>query len=358
MLNSTPISAHASAHTSRLSRALVPAIAICCGLAACVDDARPPVAGAPGELRADAPVPACVTPFGEPSIARTATTESARDGLLAPAASSVVSDAKSTLSDLDPLPPSDASTKPLATPTKAAPAPKMARSLREDELWKSVFPDFARWSVGANARTCTGAKILPDAPASAPTIAVTEGSTMFGGGADRMRVAWFPVSTSGDRTLGALALYRPRGPVAEIFAVGALDAIRARTKLGIERLGSDLLVTVTDEGCAKKTPGIGCETRTTVYAPRHGALVRLASYAVEKIVYVVGGEPGFTGRVAYHLEASVRFEKTAIRISELLSVRDDAGAELRRIQQERGYAPLGEGLVADGDPLVVAPPGK
>jgi hypothetical protein len=272
-------------------------------LSACSSTLPPPTAGAPGELRAQSPVPACVTPL-------------------------------------------------VSGATKSG---GMARSLREDELWKTVFPEFSSWRLPAGARACNGTSI---APSSSESLAVSEGSMLVGGGADRMRVAWLPVAGTADKTVGALALYRSRGPIAEVFAVGPLEAARARTKLGIERLGADVLVTVTDEGCAKKTPGVDCETRTSLYAPRHGHLVSLATYALEKIAYVVGGEPGITGRVTYHLEAAVRFEKTAIRISEQMSVSDEAGAALRKIQQERAYAPQGEALVAEGDALSVTQPAK
>lgn len=266
----------------------------------------PTAAGPAGELRADAPVPACVSPLGGGS----------------------------------------------ARPGEAG---AMARSLREDELWALIFPGFEAWKVPATARTCVGEAI---APTAAAPIAVREGSTLYGGGADRMRVAWLPIADAGARTLGALALYRSHGAVAEVLAIAPLEAARGRTKLGVERLASDIVVTVTDQGCTKQVPPAPCETRTTLYAPRRGRLVRLASYLLEKVVFVAGGEPGVQGRADYHLEASARFEKGTIRISEQLRVSTEGGVELRRIQRERGYAPLGEELVADGHEIVVGPPGK
>jgi hypothetical protein len=292
-------------HAARVAAFGALAFAAASALAGCPAPAKaPPVAGPAGELRANAPLPACVTALGGPS-------------------------------------------------PKGGEPGGMARSLREDELWATVFPGFSAWRVPAFAPACTGERI---ALGAGQPLEVTEGSTLFGGGADRLRVAWLPVLAAGDRATGALALYRSRGALAEVLGVAPLDAVRGRTKLGIERLGADVIVVVTDEGCAKKLPGADCETRVTLFAPRRGRLVTLTAYSVEKIAHVAGGEPGVQGVVAYHLEASARFEKTSIRISELLRVQNVAGVELRRIQQERAYAPSGEGLAADRDALVAGPP--
>ncbi len=230
-------------------------------------------------------------------------------------------------------------------PRKAGTAGIM-RALPENQLWRLVYPSFdtEKNRLPEHAPVCTGDALLDDKlfeggmplRGSWP-LAVEEGDLHLGSGGERLRLLWLRSHRFGDGTTGgALALTRVQEDFAEVYAIGALRARPGeKTRLGIERMGPEVLPTVTDDGCMKRAPNEPCETILHLYVARKGVLNPVADVVLERVVYAMATEPGINGRIEYHLTTSPQFSAGGLKLLEQVKVQDEKGKPLRKAELER-----------------------
>lgn len=222
------------------------------------------------------------------------------------------------------------------------------RSLREEQYWQVVFPSFdtKERRLPEKPTTCTGRTIFDDplfqgaTRIHAPSEAVGEDEILLGSGGDRLRVVWLRTHSLPDgRAVGPIALVRAKENVAEVYAVGAYRSATPRPFFVLERMGPEVLVTATDEGCTGKKFGSDCENNVAVFVPRKGVLFRLGDFATEKRAFFAGAERGTFGeKIEYRLTSSVAYDKTGLKVFEQIVARDIEGRELRRAELERVFA--------------------
>jgi hypothetical protein len=247
-------------------------------------------------------------------------------------------------------------------PACVAPTPGRAaggarRSLREAELWGLVFPAFDRASyrMPADAQACNRQVAVRDMLGGSPGdawVQVPQGSLVYGGGADRLKIVWLPlVRTADGADQGALALVRSFDDTAELYAVGVHQGRRETTTFALERLGAELLVVASDDGC-NASPAKECTTLARVYADRQGLLREVAHFELRRVALGHDTEPGLGGDFVYQLTATPTFGPEGIRLLEQVRVRDALGREVRSAELERRYTmgPRGTMLPSD-DPL-------
>ena len=226
-----------------------------------------------------------------------------------------------------------------------------SRSLREEQLWPLVYPSYDAKSakVPEGAHACNGR--VPEL-AGGHASAIEEGAVLLGGGGDRLKVAWLRSHTYDDGTKGgALALVRSLDGTAEVYAVGSYRA-HEKVLLSIERIGPEIVVAAIDDTCTGRKTGTPCETMVTVFAPRFGVLVKVASIATERVTYATDNEPGIRGRSEYRLTSAITYADGGIKVLEQVLARDEQGREIRKAELERAYtfAPDGS-MVVDEDSL-------
>jgi len=144
-----------------------------------------------------------------------------------------------------------------------SPAPGVQVALRK-EYWTIVFPAFdaAQGRLPADALACTGAALLQDGAFSESRVVdrLTDEQITMGGGADGIKAVWLRshlISENG--AAGALALVRTKGEFAYVIAVGVHRG-RIDARLSLDRLGSDIVLLVREEGCKgdKRGPVKAC----------------------------------------------------------------------------------------------------
>lgn len=250
------------------------------------------------------------------------------------------------------------------TPVPACVAPMRGRAaggarraLREPELWSLVFPAFdpAAFRVPADAKACNGQVTVRDALGGGPAdgwVGVPQGSIVYGGGADRLKVVWLPLAPTADGAeRGALALVRSFDDTAELYAVGVHQGRRQNAAFALERLGPELLVVANDDGC-KGAADQECAAFARVYADRQGLLSEVARFDLRRVALGRDTEPGLGGDFVYRLTATPTFGPDGIRLLEQVDVRDALGREVRSAELERRYTmgPRGTMMPSD-DPL-------
>jgi hypothetical protein len=223
----------------------------------------------------------------------------------------------------------------------------VTRGMSEPGYWKLVFPSFDTEKVALpeNAIPCTGRNVLADPAFTGGEwvrkypLAVEEGEITLGSGGDRIKVLWLRTHRFADGTeAGPLAMVRAKEDSAEVYAVGVYRGLTKRPYFQLERIGPEVVTTVSDEGCTGNMKVEPCRNQVSVYLPRKGELVRLTSFASERRDYVQGGEgPGAPGRIEYHLTSSPRYVPEGIKLFEQVTARDEAGRELRRAEVERVF---------------------
>ena len=238
-----------------------------------------------------------------------------------------------------------------------------------------LFPAFdtKEGRLGEGALTCEGRTIFGENSFVGGTVrggrwplSPKEGDIVQGAGLNKLRLLWFRTHEHGDGTMaGPLALVRSFEEDAEVYAVGSYRGNATRAKLRIERLGSDLVPTVQDDGClgVVDTP---CETTLQVYLPSRGALHPAVTVVLERVAFAQETEPGVQGRVAYHLVTTPVFGAGGITLSEQITVQDSEGRELRRAEATRVYTASAEHLdntevplwdrIVRHDPRTTTPP--
>jgi hypothetical protein len=233
-------------------------------------------------------------------------------------------------------------------PARRPEAAGAARKLREEQVVKLVFPQFAEdtRTLPQGPISCNGSAVFED-PALAGgqpirgawPLVEQEGDVVFGSGGDRIKIAWFKLLRFADGTVGGpLAIVRANDRFAEVFAVGAYRARADLARLATQRYGGEVLVTASEDGCTGRKARQACESRMTVFLPRAGALRRAADLSVERVAYAPAGDRGPAGLLEYRLTASTAFKPEGIRVDEQIRVTDDDGREVRKAEVNRLFA--------------------
>lgn len=221
------------------------------------------------------------------------------------------------------------------------------RSLREDQIWKLVFPSFdlEKHLLAAQSVACTGATLMDDAtlqggaPIRAWTLPRQEGDIDYGSGGDRVKVVWLKLLSWSDGDVGGpLALVRANERFADLFGVGVLRGSPERMRLGTERLGNEIVVTAEQDNCAGRKPTSNCESRLVLMLARRGELARAADLASERVEHVTPQDKGSTGTLEYRLTTAFDYKPDGIHMTEHIQVSDEAGRPLRKAEVERLYA--------------------
>lgn len=217
------------------------------------------------------------------------------------------------------------------------------RNLSNDQYWQAVFPtyDAQNHTLPVDALTCTGAKIFDDPVFAGGTtrgtpIAVQDEDVEFGSGGDRVRIAWLRTHRWQDGSeAGPLALVRAKQEYAEVYAVGAYRRSAGQLVLQAERLGPELLVTATADGCQGQATSMPCEKNVDLFLPRFGKLERLVTLPAQKRAFATGSEPGVQGQVQYEMTSSPQYTPDGIRLFEQVRALDEAGRVVHKTELER-----------------------
>ncbi len=235
------------------------------------------------------------------------------------------------------------------------------RQLREDQYWKLVFPAFddQKMELPKDSVDCTGRPLLSDwqlkagDPVRGWPIKVKEGDIMYGAGGDRLKVVWLRSHRYPDGDMGGpIALARTMENFAETYGVGVLKGRSERMRLQLERMGPEVIVTATDEGCVVAPPNTPCESRLQVFLPRHGMLMPIADIPLERRAYAQNFEPGQKGRLEYKLTSAPEFKPGQIKIFEKIQVRDEKGRELRKAELMRLFTLTDDGTMVPNEPAL------
>jgi hypothetical protein len=233
------------------------------------------------------------------------------------------------------------------------------RQLSDSQYWKLVFPGYNELSqtLPAGALTCTGQPIFKD-PAFAGAIPVRSpltsetGDIVFGGGANRIKVVWIKTHQRPDGdAAGVLAIVRVLDEYAEVYSVGAYRGQPKRSRLGLERMGSELLITALDDRCTGRKPDEACDSTLFVYLPWSGRLTELAEIPLERVRFSNDSEPGNLGKVKYTLVTTPTYQPTGIKLLEQVAATDSEGRDLRKSERERTLSWVHERVV-ESDPSI------
>jgi hypothetical protein len=229
------------------------------------------------------------------------------------------------------------------------------RNLQEDQYWQAVFPSFdvATHRLPADAVACTGKRVFDDpmfagGTTSGTPIEVQDGDIFYGNGGERIRIAWFRTHKWRDGSrAGPLALIRAKEEFAEVYAVGAYRGASAKPTFQAERLGTELLVSATDDGCEGTPKQAPCETSISLFLPHFGRLANLGTFDTERRAFATGSEPGVPGQVAYELTASPQYAADGIKLFEQVKATDSSGRVVHKTELERTFV-LQDGALAQG----------
>ncbi|HMI87892.1 MAG TPA: hypothetical protein VK550_27605 [Polyangiaceae bacterium] len=217
-------------------------------------------------------------------------------------------------------------------------------TLKPEDYWSTLLPSFdpSAGTVDRTSADCSGRQLLGgpellqvEGPRTGP-VKVAEGDATVTPGPDGFKIVWLRTHrlTGGDAA-GLLALMRAKEAYAEVYAVGMHRGNPARARFAFERLGPEILVTATDEGCTGVKANQPCETMLTTYLMRSGELVPGARFAIDRIAY--GPAAGVSGNAQYRLTAAPVFQERSIRVVEQIVVRDSAQGEIRKSDLERTF---------------------
>jgi hypothetical protein len=218
-------------------------------------------------------------------------------------------------------------------------------TLKPEDYWTTLLPSFdpSAGTVDRTSADCSGRQLLggPDllqveGPRTGP-VKVGEGDATVTPGPDGFKIVWLRTHrlTGGDAA-GLLALMRAKEAYAEVYAVGMFRGNPARARFAFERLGPEILVTATDEGCTGVKPNQPCETMMTTFLMRSGDLVAATRFAIDRIAYAPAA--GVSGNAQYRLTAAPVFQERSIRVVEQIVVRDASQGEIRKSDLERTFS--------------------
>lgn len=212
------------------------------------------------------------------------------------------------------------------------------------DYWKMVLPGFDAGSatVDATSNDCAGRPAFAESDllsAEGPrtgSLPAQPDHAVVAPGPDGFRVVWLRTFEFSDgSSSGPLALVRSREGYAEVYGTGMLRGKLKTTRLSLERMGSRILVTATDEGCGDVKPGQGCQTAFTVYVLGGGRLNHAASLPLDRIDY--RPFPGLPGVSKYRLTATPVFQEKGMRVVEQVVVQDPNQGTVRKSDLERVF---------------------
>lgn len=221
------------------------------------------------------------------------------------------------------------------------------RQLRPDQYWKAVYPtfDLDKDTLPNDAADCTGRALLADwqfrggDPIRGWPLKVEEDDIVFGGGGDRLKVVWLRSHHFADGDdAGALALVRSMDNFVEVYGVGIYKGRPDKTRLALERMGPEVIITADNDTCTGAADGVACEAREQVFLPRLGQLRDVADIALERRAYGIDTEKGARGKMEFRLTTAPTYSPGTIKLFEKVSVRDDKGRELRKAELERTFS--------------------
>lgn len=236
----------------------------------------------------------------------------------------------------------------------------LLRGLSEQQDWELVFPTYDKehQSLPEGAVPCTGRPLFDDPAFTGATritqypLAIAEGEILLGSGGDHIKVLWMRTHRFADGTeAGPLALVRAKEDAAEVYAIGTYRGLSTRPFFATERIGPEVVITVSDEGCTGNTKAVACRNQTSVFLPRRGELVNVVSFASDQRDYVTAGEPGAPGLIEYRLTTSARYVATGVTLYEEMNAKDEAGRQLRHAELERVFTLHDLQLVSAEEPL-------
>ncbi len=213
------------------------------------------------------------------------------------------------------------------------------------DYWKMVLPSYDAGSstVDTSAPDCAGRQAFSESDrlnAEGPrtgSIPVPADNAVVTTGPDNFRVVWLRTYKYGDGSWsGPLALMRAREGYAEVYGTGTYHGRPSSTRFALERMGSRILVTATDQGCGQVKPGQSCETDFDAYLLRGGQLARAASFPLDRIDYRPFG--GLPGVAKYRLTAAPVFQARAMRVIEQVTVEDANQGMVRKSDLERVFS--------------------
>jgi hypothetical protein len=162
-------------------------------------------------------------------------------------------------------------------------------SLKPEDYWEMVLPGFDAGtnSIDRAVPDCAGRKwalsrALRDAEGSrSGPIGVKADAAVVTPGPDGLKVVWLRTHRfAGAQAGGPIALLRPREGYAEVYAIGIHRGSADKSRFGVERMGPNVLVTATDDGCSGVPPHQDCETTFDVYLMRAGRLSPAARFSI------------------------------------------------------------------------------
>lgn len=226
---------------------------------------------------------------------------------------------------------------------RGAPAAGLMRTLTPDEYWQAAF-DIAPADpveLTADSLDCRGEKVF-ESEGLAGTSLVSSPFTprgeeiVFGGGPDRLRVAWLRTHRTNDGdSAGPLVMIRAFEQTAEVYGIGVFRG-SDRTRFMVQRLGDTALVLAKTDECSG-SEGIECQSTLDIFQQRLGALDNVGGVLLERVAFAQGTEPGVEGAIKYHLTSVPYFEGGGIRLHEQISVSDVLGREFRRAELDRYF---------------------
>lgn len=234
------------------------------------------------------------------------------------------------------------------------------RQLSEEEFWKLAFPgaDLAKHQVSKQQVGCTGLNVFAKQPlATEPPrggwpFEFRDGDILYGGGGNRLKVLWFRTHVTKDgRAAGPLAVVRTLEDHAELYALGVYEGSKDKTRLAVERMGTDWVVTAADDRCSGREPGTDCDSELHVLLPFRGELVRLATIGLERVRIAEGLDRGVSGPVEYRLTSVPTLEEGQIRLLEQVTATSADGRKLRKAEFERVLIREGSAMRSDATPL-------
>lgn len=225
------------------------------------------------------------------------------------------------------------------------------------DYWKMVLPGFDSGSttVDTTSPDCAGRtafseteRLNAEGPRTGSVPALPDNAVVTPG-PDNFRVIWLKTYKFADGSWsGPLALARAREGYAEVYGTGSFKGRPSTTRFALERMGSRIVVTATDEGCGQAKPGQSCETAFNAFLLAGGRLNSAASFPLDRIEYRPFS--GAAGLAKYRLTAAPVFQPRAMRVIEQVVVEDGNQGTLRKSDLERVFT-----LAPDGSMKANAP---
>ena len=169
-------------------------------------------------------------------------------------------------------------------------------------------------------------------------IEVAEGDVVYGSaGTGCASCGCRRTSGSDGSKAGPLAIVRAFEQMAEVYAVGVYKRSAAKPAFQMDRLGSEVLISATDDGCEGHPKSDACTANVTFFLSRFGRLPALQTVTTQKRAYAAGNEPGVSGQLEYVLTSSPEFTVDGLKVYEQVLTSDSSGRVLHKTELERTF---------------------